>query len=169
MIGRWAEALHPVRRHLLSPLAGLLIEEGLDAAARRTITGLYGDYARGLPDAFAELEKAAAEAPPAPNVEERLAQSRRRANAAAALAALGRWDAARRLLVHALEPTARSYLIDRLGPGGAEAAGLVALIDADGDALGAPGRDPGARGVRRGPTPGRGARAIGPAARRPVP
>ena len=60
VIARWAEALRPVRRHLLPPLAALLVEDGLDAAGRRTITGLYGDYAEGLPDAFAPLEKEAA-------------------------------------------------------------------------------------------------------------
>ena len=56
MIAGWAEALRPVRRHLLPHLAELLVADGQDAAGRRTITGLYGDYADGLPDAFATLE-----------------------------------------------------------------------------------------------------------------
>ena len=46
-IARWAEALRPVRRHLLPPLAALLVEDGLDAAVRRTITGLYRRLRRG--------------------------------------------------------------------------------------------------------------------------
>ena len=39
------------------PLAALLVEEGRIAAERRTLTRLYADYARGVPDAFVSLEK----------------------------------------------------------------------------------------------------------------
>ena len=52
VIAGWAEALRPVRQHLLPPLAACLVENNLDAARRRTITHLYGDYAKGLPDPF---------------------------------------------------------------------------------------------------------------------
>ena len=134
VIARWADALRPVRRHLLPQLAELLVADGQDAAGRRTITGLYGDYARGLPAPFGPLEReAAAEIPPEADPEDRLAQDRRRANAAVALAALGSWQSARALLRQAAEPTARSYVIDRLGPGGAEAGPLVALLTVDGE------------------------------------
>ena len=93
MIARWAEALRPVREHLLSSLAALLVEDGLDAAGRRTMTGVFGDYAEGLPDAFVSLEKeAAAESEPAADLDVRQTRQRRRANAAAALASLGRWQ-----------------------------------------------------------------------------
>ncbi|HKB36043.1 MAG TPA: ATP-binding protein, partial [Gemmataceae bacterium] len=58
VIGKWAEALRPVRRHLLPPLAALLVkEEGRGAAERRTITAIYAGYAEGVPDAFVPLEK----------------------------------------------------------------------------------------------------------------
>jgi formylglycine-generating enzyme required for sulfatase activity len=50
-----------------------------------------------------------------------------------ALAALGRWKTAQTLLRHAPDPTVRSFLIDRLGPGGADAAGLLALLTTDSD------------------------------------
>jgi eukaryotic-like serine/threonine-protein kinase len=134
VIARWADALRPVRRHLLAPLAALLVADGQDAAGRRTITGIYGDYARGLPAPLASLEKeAAAESPPEADHDDRLAQERRRANAAVALASLGNWQSIRALLHHVSEPTARSYVIDRLGPGGAEAGPLVTLLAADGD------------------------------------
>ena len=132
VIARWAEALRPVRRHLLPPLAALLVEEGRDPAARRTITGLYGDYAQGLPDAFSDLEQeAAGEGGPAVDPGDLLAQPRRQANAASALAALARWPSAERLLRFTPDPTVRSYLIDRLGPGGAQAGALVALLETD--------------------------------------
>jgi serine/threonine protein kinase/formylglycine-generating enzyme required for sulfatase activity len=129
VIAHWAVALRPVRRELLPPLAALLVEDRRDAAGRRTITRIYGDYAEDLPDAFAPLEAVAdGESRPAADPEERLAQQRRQANAAVALAALGRWQPARLLLRHTPDPTVRSYLIDRLGPGGAEAGPLEALL-----------------------------------------
>jgi formylglycine-generating enzyme required for sulfatase activity len=129
LIGRWAEALRPVRRHLLSSLATLLVDDGLDPAGRRTVTELYGDYAEGVPEALTYLEKEVVrELPPVTNHDERLREQRRHANAAVALHALGRWQAATQLLVHSPDPTARSYVIDRLGPGGADPARLVALL-----------------------------------------
>ncbi len=140
VIARWAEALRPVRKHLLSSLAALLVESDQDAARRLTITRLYGDYSQGLAEPFAPLEEEAAgiikpnggdggavtDSVTDPNA--RLAQQRRQANAAVALAALGRWEMARLLLEHTRNPTMRSYVIDRLASGGADARGLDALI-----------------------------------------
>ncbi len=134
VIARWADALWPVRRFLLPPLATLLVDDGQDAAGRRTITGLYGDYAEGLPEAFAALEKEAAqESGPAADPDDRLVRQRRQADAAVALASLGRWQSARSLMRDTREPTVRSYLIDRLGSGGAEAEALLTVLSADGD------------------------------------
>ena len=93
VIGQWAGALKPVGRHLLPPLAALLVEEKRSAAERRTITGVYAGYAEGVPNAFAPLEDVLAEkSGPEAALEERLALTRRQANAAVALAALGRWE-----------------------------------------------------------------------------
>jgi eukaryotic-like serine/threonine-protein kinase len=134
VIARWAEALRPVRRHLLPPLAALLVEDGLDAAGRRTIILLYGDYAEGLSDAFTPLEnKAAGAGSPGADREGNVAGQQRQANAAAALAALGRWQSVRPLLAHAPDPSTRTYLIDRLGPAGADPAELVDHLIADDD------------------------------------
>jgi formylglycine-generating enzyme required for sulfatase activity len=135
VIGQWAAALKPARRHLLPPLADLLLNEGHAGEARRTITGLYAGFAEGGDDAFVPLERilaeqAGAEASP----EARLALVRRQANAAVTLAALGRWDKVWPLLPHTSDPTRRSYVIDRLGPGGAEARAVI-------DRLGS-GREP---------------------------
>jgi formylglycine-generating enzyme required for sulfatase activity len=59
-----------------------------------------------------------------------VALARRQANAAVALAALGRWDKVWPLLPHTPDPTLRSYLIDRLGPGGVEARALIDRLNA---------------------------------------
>jgi serine/threonine protein kinase/formylglycine-generating enzyme required for sulfatase activity len=134
VISKWAEALRPVRKSLLPPLAYLLLEEGRSAAERRTITGLYAAYAKDVPDAFGPLEKVLAEeAGAGADQNAKLALARRQANAAVALAAVGRWEKVWPLLRHSPDPTVRSYLIDRLGPGGVEARELTRLLDGERD------------------------------------
>jgi formylglycine-generating enzyme required for sulfatase activity len=132
VIASWAKALRPVRRYLLPTLATFLVEGGQDAAGRRTLIGLFSDYAEGLPDAlaFLELEANGQSKLPA-NPAEPLVRQRRQANAAAALAALGQWQSIRGLLRHTPDPTVRTYLIDRLGPSGVEPAALVDLLADD--------------------------------------
>jgi formylglycine-generating enzyme required for sulfatase activity len=126
VIGQWAGALKPVGRHLLAPLADLLLEEKRSVESRRTITGVCAVFAEGMPDAFVPLERVVAEGHGrTATADERLALARRQANAAVALAALGRWEKVAPLLRHTPDPTLRSYLIDRLGPGGAEARALI--------------------------------------------
>jgi serine/threonine protein kinase/formylglycine-generating enzyme required for sulfatase activity len=134
VIAQWAGALRPVRRHLLPPLAALLLEEKRSAADRRTITGVYANYAGGVPNAFAPLEEVLAEgAGPNATAEARLALARRQANAALSLAALGRWEKVWPLLRHTPDPTRRTYLIDRLA-GGVEARAVIDRLS--------PGREP---------------------------
>jgi serine/threonine protein kinase/formylglycine-generating enzyme required for sulfatase activity len=135
VIAQWAEALRPVRRHLLSPLAALLVEDNRDAGSRRTIIRLYGNYAEGLDNPFEPLEKEASpESPPAADRDQRLAQKRRQAKAVSALAALGRWQPARLLLQAERDPTVRSYLIEYLASGGADAGTLAKLLSGSEDA-----------------------------------
>jgi formylglycine-generating enzyme required for sulfatase activity len=131
-VGKWAGALKPVRRSLLPPLAGLLLEEGR-AESRRLITGVYAGYVEGLPDALAPLEQELAEPSDlqAIPVLWRVEVAGRQANAAVALAALGRWEKVAPLLRHTPDPTLRSYLIDRLAPGGVEARSLVDRLGPD--------------------------------------
>jgi formylglycine-generating enzyme required for sulfatase activity len=62
---------------------------------------------------------------PKADVQARVALARRQADAAVALAALARGDKVWPLLRHTPDPTLRSYLIDRLGPGGVEARALI--------------------------------------------
>src|SRR5262249_23768983 len=71
---------------------------------------------------------------------EKLALARRQANAAATLAALGRWEKVQPLLRHVPDPTLRSYIIDRLGPAGVEVESVLDRLN--------PGRVPDAS-VRR--------------------
>jgi formylglycine-generating enzyme required for sulfatase activity len=126
VVGKWAEALRPVRRSLLPPLAALLLDEGRGAESRRLITGVYAGYVEGVPDAFAPLEQVLAEqSEPKAAEEARAALARRQADAAVALAVLGRGEKVWPLLRHTPDPTLRSYLIDRLGPGGVEARVLI--------------------------------------------
>jgi formylglycine-generating enzyme required for sulfatase activity len=125
-VGKWAEALRPVRRSLLPPLAALLLKEGTSAASCRLLTGVYAGYAEGVPDAFLPLEQVLAKGnDPKATADARLALTRRAANAAVLLVALGRGEKVWPLLRHAPDPTLRSYLIDRLGPGGVEARMLI--------------------------------------------
>jgi serine/threonine protein kinase/formylglycine-generating enzyme required for sulfatase activity len=126
VVGKWAESLRPVRRSLLPPLAALLLQEGRSAESRRLITGVYAGYVEGVPDAFAPLERVLAEeSDPKAAAAARVALARRQADAAVALAALGRWEKVWPLLRHTPDPTLRSYLIDRLGPGGVAARALI--------------------------------------------
>lgn len=118
MIGRWAEALAPVRRYLLPSLARALVEPGRSAAQRSTLARIYANYATDAPGAFDRLEKVLSEKA---DGAARLELPRRHADAAAALAVMGRWEKVLPLLRHGPDPTTRSYLIERLG----------AMVDAD--------------------------------------
>jgi formylglycine-generating enzyme required for sulfatase activity len=130
VIGRWAEALAPIRGHLLPPLAKVLLEERHTPGERRTLTGLFAGYTEGREDGWPLLEKVLGEKlGPAEPVEARVALARRQANAAVALAANGRWDKVLPLLQNGPDPTVRTYLIERLGPGGVDAAALTGLLE----------------------------------------
>jgi serine/threonine protein kinase/formylglycine-generating enzyme required for sulfatase activity len=122
VVGKWLDALRPVARFLLPPLAAMLADEKRNALDVRTLAPLYGNLAGDLPDAFAPLEKVLTErCEPGASAEAQVALARRQANAGAALVALGRAQKVWPLLKHSPDPTLRSYLIERLGPVGAEA------------------------------------------------
>lgn len=57
-------------------------------------------------------------APSTATREDKLALAHKQANAALALASMGRWETVWSKLPHSPDPTVRSYLIDRLGPSG---------------------------------------------------
>jgi formylglycine-generating enzyme required for sulfatase activity len=124
VMGRWADALKPVREHLLPPLANIMIE-GRGAGQRATVVGIFAGYAAGLSDGFTALEQVLTQkADPQAKDDDKLTLARRQANAAAALAGMGRWDKVRPLLQQSPDPTVRSYLIERLGSWAVEARAL---------------------------------------------
>jgi formylglycine-generating enzyme required for sulfatase activity len=110
VMGRWAELLRPVRGHLLAPLADTLVDEERGVAQRRTIARQYTGFAEDQADGFNRLEKLLTA-----KVEGDVQAARRQAQAAAALAVMGRWEKVLPLLRHSPDPTARSYLIGELG------------------------------------------------------
>lgn len=119
VVGRWAEALRPVGKALLAPLSAALLQEERAGLDRGSLGRIYQGYAEEVPAGFALLDQVLAEEP---------ADLRRQANAAVALAAAGRWEKVLPLLRQSPDPTLRSYLIDRLAPGGVEAKALLAQL-----------------------------------------
>jgi serine/threonine protein kinase/formylglycine-generating enzyme required for sulfatase activity len=129
VIAQWAEALRPVGRFLLRPLAGMLADEGRTGRERALLARLYATYADGQRDAFAWLEKALTQNTPTPVAPAaRDALVTRRANLAVALLLMGRTDKVWPLLGHQADPTLRSLLIERLGTSGADPRPLVARL-----------------------------------------
>jgi serine/threonine protein kinase/formylglycine-generating enzyme required for sulfatase activity len=118
VMGPWTELLGPVRQWLLPPLAGFLADERRGVTERGWIARLYGSLAAGQPEAIARLEAQLTKGSP-----------QRRAALATALVVMERADEAWTLLQHRPDPTARSYLIERLGPAGANPRLLAAQLD----------------------------------------
>jgi formylglycine-generating enzyme required for sulfatase activity len=118
----------------LEQLAHSLLAEGNGPEERRRHIREFGELAGGVPDGFATLEQELAPA----EVEStaRVPRARRQANAATALAALGRWELVAPLLRYPEDgdPTVRSYLIDRLASSGVEAETVIARLDVETDA-----------------------------------
>jgi hypothetical protein len=125
-LGAWADNLKGVGSHLLVPLASFLQDDKRSGAERATVAGLYKIFAQGQPDALPRLERVLAEEPHAAALlDKKVALRKRQANVAAALVAMGRPEKAWPLLEHGPDPTRRSFLIDRLAPGGAEPKDLL--------------------------------------------
>jgi hypothetical protein len=128
-LGTWTTAFRPVGDRLLPPLAAMLENANLGAERFRTAADLYLTYADGREERFASLEAWVSERGEATSDE-----ARRRANVAAALAAMGRTKTVWPLLVHTPDPTLRSHLIERLGPGVVDPRLLEARLAAEPDA-----------------------------------
>jgi formylglycine-generating enzyme required for sulfatase activity len=130
VIAQWTDALKGVGRWLIPPLADFLVDESRSVAERGLIASVYGTYAADLPEAYARLEKRLAEqsAPAAP-VEAKVALAKRQASVGVALLVMGRGEKVWPLLKHRPDPTLRSYLIDRVGPGGVDPKVLMARLE----------------------------------------
>jgi formylglycine-generating enzyme required for sulfatase activity/predicted Ser/Thr protein kinase len=126
----WLDALRPVAGLLLPPLAAVLGEESRSVSDVRTAANIYGNLAGNLPDAFAPLERRLSEVSKADApVDAAVAWAKRQANIGAALVAVGRGEQVWPLLKHGPDPTLRSFLIERLGPAGADVRVLAARLD----------------------------------------
>ncbi len=125
----WAQALRPVSPALLRPLADVVASSQV-GGEQQNLAELYTELASEQSGGYQPLEEvlveAAGEGAPA-----RDSLARRQAAAAAALAAADRWDRVWPLLRFTSDPTLRSYLIERLGKGGAEATEIVKRLDSE--------------------------------------
>ncbi len=125
-IARWTELLKPVRRALLPPLAAFLEDDRRSPAERGLIANIYGSYAADVPDAYDRLEKRLADASaPDALAEKKLALTKKQANIGVGLLVMDRGDKVWPLLKHSPDPTRRSYLMERLSPGGVDARMLL--------------------------------------------
>jgi formylglycine-generating enzyme required for sulfatase activity len=161
-LGLWSEALRPVRASLLLPLSGIFRDRRPERTAERTLaTNLLADYAGDRPEILADLlmdadEKqfavlypkfqahgdrglgiltgeAGRKVPPEATEADKETLAKRQANAVVALLKM-HWPAkVWPLLKHSPDPRARSYLIHRLGPLGAEAGAIIMRLDEESD------------------------------------
>jgi formylglycine-generating enzyme required for sulfatase activity len=130
VIAQWTDALRGAGKWLIPPLAECLVDEQRSVAERGVIATVYGTYAADLPDEYARLEKQLSERPePGAADEAKVSLARRQASIGTALLVMGRTEPVWPLLQHQPDPTRRSYLIDRAGPGGVEAKVLIARLD----------------------------------------
>jgi formylglycine-generating enzyme required for sulfatase activity/tRNA A-37 threonylcarbamoyl transferase component Bud32 len=155
------DLLRPVRAELLAPLAHAFRSNKRSESERSWATTVLADYAADRPDVLADLLMDAdekqfsvlfpkvaglraaalpllAETVQTPldaqkTEQEKESLARRQANAAAALLRLGQAARAWPLLRHSPDPRARSYLIHRLAPLGADPAALVGRLEVEKD------------------------------------
>jgi serine/threonine protein kinase/formylglycine-generating enzyme required for sulfatase activity len=135
VVGKWVDVFGPAAgKSLLGPLAAFLADEKRTGTERELIAKVYGIYAADNPGDYARLDKVLMEkGPPNEEPESKLPRDKCQANVAAALLVMGRGEQAWPLLKHSKDPTRRSYLIERLGPGGADAKSLVAQLEREKD------------------------------------
>ncbi len=129
-IAQWTDALKGASRWLLPPLAEFVVEEGRTSSERGLIASVFGTYATDQPDAYAWLEEQLDQkSAPAASLDSRITLEKRQASVGLALLIMGRTEKVWPLFEHLPDPTLRSYLIDRLGPGGVDPRLLTARFD----------------------------------------
>jgi formylglycine-generating enzyme required for sulfatase activity len=110
----WIKALEPMHGALAGPLADLMADERRSEVERATATSLFAICATRRPELLSELETRLSGQPPDQGHDEPLAAAHRQANLAVSLLLLGRFPAARSVLRHSADPTARTALVHRL-------------------------------------------------------
>jgi len=129
VIAQWTDAFKGAGKWLLPPLADFLVDEKRSVSERGLIVPVYGTYAADVPDAYARLEKQLDEKSDTnASVEAKVALAKKQASIGVALLVMGRTEKVWPLFEHRVDPTLRSYLIDRAGPGGVDAKVLTAWL-----------------------------------------
>ncbi len=120
---------------MIPPLADFLGDEKRSVSERGLIAAVYGSYAADQPDVYARLEKQLDEksAPDAP-VDVKIALAKKQASIGTALLVMGKGEKVWPLLKHSPDPTLRSFLIERLGPGGVDPKVLTARLEEEQEA-----------------------------------
>jgi serine/threonine protein kinase/formylglycine-generating enzyme required for sulfatase activity len=130
MVPQWTDALKGAGEWLIPPLADFLVDEKRSVSERGLIAGVYGAYAADIPAAYDGLEAQLAEkCPPNASVDVKVALARRQASIGVALLANGRPSKVWPLFEHRPDPTLRSYLIERVGPGGVDVKVVISRLD----------------------------------------
>ena len=129
VIAPWANALKGAGRWLIPSLAEFLVDESRSLSVKGLAAKVYGIFAADALDAVARLEKQLTEAS-APDAKEdaNFTLAKRQASIGVALLVMGKGEKAWPLLRHRANPTVRSYLIERLAPGGVDPKVLVARL-----------------------------------------
>ena len=131
---QWTDALKDVASWLIPPLAEFLLDEKRSPSERGLIASVYGSYAADMPDVYARLEKVLAERiEAAAKPEAKVALAKKQANIGIAFMIMGKSDKVWELLKHETDPTRRSFLIERLGPGGVDPKVLIAHLEEEPD------------------------------------
>jgi serine/threonine protein kinase/formylglycine-generating enzyme required for sulfatase activity len=160
-VATWMDCLRPVRDKLLDPLAVLYRDASRRETERSLATDILADFASDKPRMLADLLLDASEKqfavlyprlkdhrlsalnvlqsevdrhlPPEAKEDEKEKLARRQANAGVALLRLGRAEPVWPLLQHSPDHRARSYLIHRLSPLGADIRSVVQRLDEEPD------------------------------------
>jgi serine/threonine protein kinase/formylglycine-generating enzyme required for sulfatase activity len=134
VIAKWIDALRPVGESLLTSLADILQDEKRSDLERSVATRIYAEYSEGTDDSLAPLRNRLAEIAPQGSSEEvRAAVAKRQTYVAVALFQLGHYEAMRAILKQTSDPSARSFLIHRLGPSRVEPKALAAKLASETD------------------------------------
>jgi eukaryotic-like serine/threonine-protein kinase len=130
VLAQWTDALRGAGKWLIPPLVEILVDEKRSVSERGLIASVYGTCAADIPDAYTLLEKQLTdEGKPDASTETTVALAKRQASIGVALLIMGRGEKVWPLLRHQPDPTMRSYLIERLGPGGVDPQVLIARLE----------------------------------------
>ena len=134
VISQWTDAFRPVGKWLIPPLAEFLVDEKRSVSAKGLIATVYGTYAADSPGAYPRLEKQLAEqSEPDALADDKVVLVKRQASIGVALVVMGKGEEVWPLLKHQSDPTLRSFLIERLGPGGVAAKVLTSRLKEEKD------------------------------------